>query len=246
MTSVAIVTGAGSERGIGFAAARRLASAGHRVLLAATTDRVHERASELDGVGFVGDLTDPAVADRLVELAANEGRLEVLVNNAGMTSLADPDRPAPVDRLGDDEWRTSLARNLDSMFYVTRAAVRVMRPAKYGRIVNVGSVSGPVVAFADDVAYHAAKAGAVGLTRSVALDTAADGITVNTVAPGWIDTQSASAGELRHGRATPVGRTGTPDEVASLVAYLASPDAAYLTGQLIVMDGGNSIVEAHG
>jgi 3-oxoacyl-[acyl-carrier protein] reductase len=129
---------------------------------------------------------------------------------------------------------------------MTRAAVRLMRPAGYGRIVNVGSVSGPVVAFPNDVAYHAAKAGAVGLTRSVALDTAADGITINTVAPGWIDTGSPSAGELRHGRATPVGRSGTPDEIASLVAYLASRDASYLTGQLIVVDGGNSIVEAHG
>lgn len=246
MTSVAIVTGAGNPDGIGVAVARRLAAAGHRVVVAATTARIHERAAEVGGVGFVGDLTDPAVADELVALAAGLGRVDVLVNNAGMTSVADPDQPGAVDVLTDAQWRTSVARNLDSVFHMTRAAVRLMRPQGYGRIVTVGSVSGPVVAFPNDVAYHAAKAGVLGLTRSVALDTAADGITVNAVAPGWIDTGSPTAGDRKHGLATPVGRSGTPDEVASLVAYLVTADAAYLTGQLIVVDGGNSIVEAHG
>jgi 3-oxoacyl-[acyl-carrier protein] reductase len=120
-----------------------------------------------------------------------------------------------------------------------------MRAAGYGRIVNVASVSGPVVAYPGDAGYHAAKAGMLGLTRSVALDTARAGITVNAVAPGWIATGSTSEAEQRYGHATPVGRCGTPQEVAGLVGYLASESAAYVTGQLLVVDGGNSIVEAH-
>src|SRR4051812_21592517 len=198
--SVALVTGAGSADGIGFAAARRLAAVGHRVVVTATSERIHERAAEIGGLGVIADLTDSSAAADLVNLATERGRLDILVNNAGMTSTTEPDRPAAIDALSDDDWRDSLARNLDSMFYVTRAAVRAMRTARYGRIVNVASVSGPVVAFAGDVAYHAAKAGVLGLIRSVAFDVAADGITVNAVAPGWIATQSSTAEEARYGR----------------------------------------------
>jgi 3-oxoacyl-[acyl-carrier protein] reductase len=245
-TPVAVVTGAGSPTGIGFASARRFAGQGFQVIVAATSERIHDRAKEIGGIGFVGDLTDPTVADALVETAISMyGRIDVLVNNAGMTSVTVPDEAAAVDELSDEQWRLSMSRNIDSMFYVTRAAVRPMRRAGYGRIVNISSVSGPVAAFPADAAYHAAKAAVLGLTRSVALDTAADGITVNAVAPGWIATETSPEHELRAGAATPVGRPGTADEVASLIAYLASRDAGYVTGQLIVVDGGNSIVEAH-
>ena len=197
-------------------------------------------------IGFIGDLTDPAAADELVALAAERGSVEVLVNNAGMTSLADPDEPASVDRLEDAQWRTSLARNLDSMFYMTRAVVRLMRPAGYGRIVNVGSVSGPVVAFPDDVGLPRGEGGRAGV----------DAVGRARHGGGRDHDQHGRAGVDRHrlavGRRRGTGSRrrsagpGTPDEIASIVAYLASRDAAYLTGQLIVVDGGNSIVEAHG
>ncbi|MCW2496219.1 SDR family NAD(P)-dependent oxidoreductase [Jatrophihabitans sp.] len=248
---VAIVTGAGSESGIGFASASALATAGLRLVIASTTARIEDRAATLRAAGaevatFIGDLTSSALADALVAVALDAyGQVDVLVNNAGLTSVSDPEVPAPIDRTDDQTWHATIARNLDTMFFMTRAVVPLMRAAGYGRIVNVASVSGPVVAYPGDAAYHAAKAGALGLTRSVALDTARDGITVNAVAPGWIGTDAASEAELAYGRATPVGRSGTAAEVAGLVAYLTGPSAGYLTGQLIVVDGGNSIVEAH-
>jgi 3-oxoacyl-[acyl-carrier protein] reductase len=118
-----------------------------------------------------------------------------------------------------------------------------MKQRRYGRVVNISSTTGAVSAVAGDAAYAAAKAGMVGFTRAVALEAAPFGITVNAVAPGWIATGSQTRREAAAGARTPVGRSGTPAEVASVVAYLASPLASYLTGQLIVVDGGNSVVE---
>ena len=129
---------------------------------------------------------------------------------------------------------------------MTRAVAGLMQSAGYGRVVNVSSVSGPVAAYAGDVAYHAAKAGVVGLTRATAIDTAAAGITVNAVAPGWIDTASASDYEREMGAATPVGRSGTADEVAYAIAFLAGEGASYITGQLLTVDGANSVSEERG
>lgn len=249
---IAIITGAGSANGIGFAAAQRLGRAGMRVVVTSTTDRIFDRVATLRGAGceaegVVADLTDPAGVDAVL-LAAERafGPVDVLVNNAGMTSMVDPEDPAAIDDISLDQWHSTLERNLTTSFLMIRAVVPGMRASGFGRIINVASVSGPVQAYAGDVGYHAAKAGVVGMTRAVAIDTAASGITVNAVAPGWIDTGSATDRERAMGRATPVGRSGTPDETASAIAFLASDDASYITGQLITVDGGNSINEERG
>lgn len=248
----AIITGAGSAQGIGFAAARLLGARGGRVVITSTTDRIFERVAELRAAGIhaegvVADLTDQVGADAVVACAIDAfGGVEVLVNNAGMTAVSDSCPSGAIDGLSLADWHASLDRNLTTSFLMTRAVVGWMQDVGYGRIVNVSSVSGPVAAYGGDVAYHAAKAGIVGLTRATAIDTAASGITVNAVAPGWIDTASASDHERRMGAATPVGRSGTADEVAHTIAFLADDGASYITGQLITVDGGNSISEERG
>jgi 3-oxoacyl-[acyl-carrier protein] reductase len=253
----ALVTGAGSPDGIGFATARLLGSLGARVAIAATGDRVHERAAELsasgvEALGLVADLTDETAVRGLVDRVDDRlGRVTVLVNNAGMTSQARPvlgetsggAESGTLLELTPDAWHESLARNLDTAYLVTRAVLPGMIAARWGRIVMIASVTGPAMAMRGETAYAAAKAGMVGLARAVAVDHAADGVTCNAVAPGWITTASQTSDEVRQAGSTPVGRGGTPDEVATAVALLCTPGAGYLTGQAILVDGGNAVAE---
>lgn len=248
----ALVTGAGSPTGIGFATARALGELGARVAITGTTDRIHARAEELlglglDAVGVVGRLESATVADELGRaLAAASLEPTILVNNAGMIATNDGEMLSGDALMPVEVWESSMAMNLTSVYLATRLVLPHMRAARWGRVISVSSVSGAVMASRDDVAYATAKAGIVGFTRALAVDEADAAITVNAVAPGWIATGSQLDSEAIEGTLVPARRSGTPAEVASAIAWLATPGAAYVTGQVIAVDGGNSVGEQRG
>jgi len=244
----ALITGAGAADGIGFAIARQLGRAGHSVFLTGASARVLDRAAELRGEGTdataaVADLT---LAVDVARLRATIGAVDVLVNNAGMGSLASPSIDKAFVSMTEADWDRGIDVSLKTAFLVTRAFLPAMVEAGYGRIVNVASVTGPLVSFEGTSAYSAAKAGMVGLTRALALEVAKSGITANAVAPGWIETGASSEMERMAALHTPSARAGRPDEVAAAVVFLASEGASYVNGVLLVVDGGNSLQERKG
>lgn len=232
----------GASRGIGRGIAEAFAKAGARVACVATTVQGAEATAEAlralgaEARGFACDVSDPGAVESLFEaVGADMGAPAVLVNNAGIA------RDALLMRMSDDDWDRVLEVNLKGAYLCSKAAIRPMMKARYGRIVNVSSIIG-LGGGAGQANYAASKAGLIGLTKSIAKELGGRGITCNAVAPGFIETDMTSElpQEMRDQvvKNAPAGRLGTPEDLAPAVLFLASREAAYITGQTLVVDGG--------
>ncbi len=238
---VVLVTG--SSRGLGRAMAERFGREGYKVAVhyvssAGPADEVVKgiEAAGGEAAAFGADVADPAACQELVKgVVERFGRLDVLVNNAGIT------RDGLVLRMKDDDWKAVIDTNLSSAFYLSKAALRGMLRAGFGRVVNLSSVVA-LRGNAGQANYIASKAGLIGLTKALATEYAGKGVTVNAVAPGFIesDMTAALSDELQKAylQQIPAGRFGAPEDIAAVVAFLASEGAAYVNGQTLAVDGG--------
>ncbi|MBN8711514.1 MAG: 3-oxoacyl-[acyl-carrier-protein] reductase [Verrucomicrobia bacterium 61-8] len=241
---VAIVTGAG--RGIGEAIAKRLAAEGARVAIVSRTEANSVKTAEAINAStpdsakpYAVDVADFDAVQKVGEqILADFGRCDILVNNAGIT------RDTLAMRMSSDDWDVVLNTNLKGAFNFTRSVLRAMVKQRTGRIINISSVSG-LLGLAGQANYAASKAGLVGLTKTLARELASRGITANVVAPGFIETDMTAVlnEEIRKGALAqiPQSRMGAPDDIASAVAFLASSEAGYITGQVLAVDGGMSM-----
>jgi 3-oxoacyl-[acyl-carrier protein] reductase len=235
---IALVTGA--TRGIGRAIALKLASGGAKVIGTATSEAgaaaITEALAAFGGQGRVLDVRDSAASDALVEAIAKEfGAISILINNAGVT------RDTLLMRMKDEDWATVIDTDLTAVFRLSRAVLRGMMKARYGRIVSVGSVVG-VMGNAGQANYCAAKAGLIGFSKSLAKEIGSRGITVNVVAPGFIDTDMTKGLSEDTRKAlleqVPAARLGAPEDIAEAVGFLASKAASYITGETLHVNGG--------
>ncbi|MFQ5834671.1 MAG: 3-oxoacyl-ACP reductase FabG [bacterium] len=235
----AVVTGSG--RGIGRAIALKLAQEGADVMVADINAKDAQKVAEeveklgVRGIALKVDVSKKEETEKIFETAKKEfGRLDVLVNNAGVN------RDAMLHKMTDEEWSQVLAVNLTGVFFCTRAAAKIMRDQKYGRIINISSASW--LGNIGQTNYSASKAGVVGLSKTAARELAPKGITVNVICPGFIDTEMTRALPERITKIIlsriPTRRIGKPEEVANVVAFLASDEASYITGAIIDVGGG--------
>jgi 3-oxoacyl-[acyl-carrier protein] reductase len=235
----ALVTG--GSRGIGRAIALALASHGARVAVnyaanAAAADDTVAQIGKDNAIAVAGDVSDPESGGKLVDATvAAFGRIDILVNNAGVTA------DDLILRMSEDEWDRVIDTNLKGTFSVTKAAIRPMVRQRFGRIINVSSVAG-MVGNAGQANYSAAKAGIIGFTKAIAKEVASRSITANVIAPGFVDTEmTADLTEAQRAeimRMVAAGRTATPQDIAPAAVFLASDEAAYITGHVLTVDGG--------
>ena len=238
---IALVTGA--SRGIGKAIAEKLVACGATVIGTATTEKGAEAISQYlgqNGKGLALNVTDEASIESVIStIKAEFGDIDILVNNAGIT------RDNLLMRMKEDEWQDILDTNLTSVFRLSKALMRTMMKKRYGRIITIGSVVG-TMGNAGQANYAAAKAGLIGFSKSLAREVASRGITVNVVAPGFIETDMTAALTDEQKALTlaqvPVGRLGQPTEIANAVAFLASDEASYITGETLHVNGGMYMV----
>ncbi|MDO5555016.1 MAG: 3-oxoacyl-[acyl-carrier-protein] reductase [Planctomycetia bacterium] len=237
---IAVVTGA--TRGIGFEVARSLARCGARVACVGTNaERLNQSVEQIkseggDAEAFLCNVADVnAVKEMAKKVLDTYGRVDILVNNAGIT------RDMLMRRMTDEEWNDVLSVNLNGPFFVTRAFVESMRKSKWGRIVNVSSISG-LIGNAGQANYSASKAGLIGFTRTIARELGNRNITVNAVCPGFVETDMTAVLKdvMVQGikDRTPIGRLGKPEDIANAVLYFVSEEASFVTGQVIAIDGG--------